>query len=99
MPRSPWVGLVASCTIVAALVDTNVIVYRFDARFPDKQAIADGLLREGVKNGSLRLSHQTVLEFVAATTRPQQDGASILPRGGCAPRGGGPTPPVRRALP
>ena len=29
-------------TIVAALVDTNVLVYRFDARFPEKTAESDG---------------------------------------------------------
>ena len=28
-----------------ALVDTNVLVYRFDPRFPRKQTIADELLR------------------------------------------------------
>ncbi|MEZ4417177.1 MAG: PIN domain-containing protein [Gemmatimonadota bacterium] len=64
---------------MAALVDTNVLVYRFDDRHPSKQALADSLLREGIANGSLRLAHQAVLEFVAATTRPQREGPSILP--------------------
>jgi predicted nucleic acid-binding protein len=53
---------------VAALVDSNVVVYCFDDRFPDKQQVAERLLREGL-DGSLTLSHQTLLEFVAATTR------------------------------
>jgi predicted nucleic acid-binding protein len=64
---------------VAALVDTNVLVYRFDGRFPDKQAAADRLLRDGIANESIRIAHQAVLEFVAATTRPQRDGSVILP--------------------
>jgi predicted nucleic acid-binding protein len=54
---------------VAALVDTNVLVYCFDARFPHKQRVAAKLLREGIMIGELRVAHQSVLEFVAATTR------------------------------
>jgi predicted nucleic acid-binding protein len=63
---------------VAALVDTNVLVYRFDARFPQKQAIADSLLREGIAQDSLRVSHQAIVEFFAATTRPQREDQPIL---------------------
>jgi predicted nucleic acid-binding protein len=55
---------------VAALVDTNVLVYRFDPRFPDKQARATALLRRGLIEDSVRIPHQAVVEFVAATTRP-----------------------------
>jgi predicted nucleic acid-binding protein len=55
---------------VAALVDTNVLVYRFDPRFPDKQRIATDVLRKGIVEDSIRLPHQAVLEFVAAVTRP-----------------------------
>jgi len=58
------------CTIVAALIDTNVLVYRFDPRFPDKQRIALRLLRQGIRESSLRVPHQAILEFVAAVTRP-----------------------------
>lgn len=64
---------------MAALVDTNVLVYRFDGRFPQKQAAADELLRKGIANDTVRIAHQAVLEFVAATTRPQRDGSPILP--------------------
>jgi predicted nucleic acid-binding protein len=63
---------------VAALVDTNVLVYRFDRRFPEKQARADALLRDGIEQDTIRLAHQAVMEFVAATTRPQRDGPPIL---------------------
>jgi predicted nucleic acid-binding protein len=63
---------------VAALVDTNVLVYRFDARFPEKQAVADRLLRDGIARDTLRVAHQAVVEFVAAVTRPQREDPPIL---------------------
>jgi predicted nucleic acid-binding protein len=63
---------------VAALVDTNVLVYRFDSRFPRKQAIATGLLRRGLREDSLRISHQAIVEFIAAVTRPLSGGGSLL---------------------
>lgn len=55
---------------MAALVDTNVLVYRFDDRFPEKQKIAIGILRRGIIEDSVRLPHQAIIEFVAAVTRP-----------------------------
>jgi len=63
---------------VAALVDTNVLVYRFDPRFPEKQERADRLLRQGIADDTLRLPHQALLEFVSATTRPLPEGAPLL---------------------
>ena len=53
-----------------ALVDTNVLVYRFDPRDSVKQAVAHDLLRSGAKAASLCLPHQAIVEFVRATTRP-----------------------------
>jgi predicted nucleic acid-binding protein len=44
---------VRSSTSVAALVDTNVLVYRFDPRDARKQQIAEQFLREGIRTGSL----------------------------------------------
>lgn len=55
---------------MTALVDTNLLVYRFDPRDARKQSIATSLLREGIANGSIRVPHQAILEFVAAVTRP-----------------------------
>ena len=55
---------------MAALVDTNVLVYRFDGRFPDKQKRATEILRRGIIENSVRLPHQAIIEFVAAVTRP-----------------------------
>lgn len=63
---------------MAALVDTNVLVYRFDPRFPDKQELADQVLRRGLLEDSVRVPHQAVIEFVAAVTRPLEDGPPLL---------------------
>ncbi len=45
---------------VASLVDTNILVYRFDAGFPRKRQIATKLLRTGIAQGSLRVPHQAM---------------------------------------
>ncbi len=63
---------------MAALVDTNILVYRFDPRFPEKQAKARHLLRRGLADDALRLPHQAIAEFVAAVTRPLKGGAPLL---------------------
>jgi predicted nucleic acid-binding protein len=55
---------------VAALVDTNVLVYRFDLRFPVKQRIATQLLRDGIETDAIRIAYQAVVEFHAAVARP-----------------------------
>ena len=52
-----------------ALIDTNILIYRYDPRFPDKQSIATDVLREGIASGSLRIPHQAIVEFVSASTR------------------------------
>jgi len=66
-------------TGVAALVDTNILVYRFDDRFAEKQKIAVEILRRGIIEDSVRLPHQAIVEFVAAITRPIR-GHAILTR-------------------
>ena len=53
-------------------------VYRFDPRFPEKQRIATELLREGIRQDSLRVPQQAVVEFVAAVTRPLPGSGSLL---------------------
>lgn len=55
---------------MACLVDTNVLVYRYDPRSPEKQARAVALLRDGLESGEIRIPHQAIVEFVAATSRP-----------------------------
>jgi len=56
-------------TLVAALIDTNVLVYRFDSRFPKKQKVATEILRRGIEQDSVRVPHQAIVEFIAAATR------------------------------
>jgi predicted nucleic acid-binding protein len=63
---------------MTALVDTNVLVYRFDARFPEKQRIATELLRKGILDDSIRVPHQAILEFIAAVTRVKGSDAQPL---------------------
>ena len=65
---------------MAALVDTNILVYRFDARFPKKQRIATATLRDGLARDDLRLPHQAVVEFVAVVTRPLSGAPPLLDR-------------------
>ena len=55
---------------MAVLVDTNILVYRFDNRFPRKKKIATEILRRGIMEDSVRLPHQAIVEFIAAVTRP-----------------------------
>lgn len=50
---------------MAYLVDTNILVYRFDPRFPDKQGVARDLLRKALIDDAARIPHQALLEFVA----------------------------------
>jgi predicted nucleic acid-binding protein len=57
-------------TSVARLIDTNVLVYRVDARFPAKQGTATNVLEETVRSGECRIPHQALLEFYAVVTRP-----------------------------
>lgn len=63
---------------MVALVDTNVLVYRFDPRFPAKQAVATDVLRRGLAEDQVRIPHQAVVEFVAAVTRTRDAGGPLL---------------------
>jgi predicted nucleic acid-binding protein len=40
--------------------------------------VATELLRSGIVNGSIRIAHQAIVEFVAATTRRLRDGVQLL---------------------
>ena len=51
------------------LIDTNILVYRVDPRFPDKQQIATEQMRAGIEARSAYIAHQSIIEFVAATTK------------------------------
>jgi predicted nucleic acid-binding protein len=72
------VGKERICTFVAYLIDTNILVYRFDPRFPEKQETASLLLREGLRKDSVRIPHQALLEFMAVVMRIRIEGESLL---------------------
>ena len=63
---------------MASLVDTNVLVYRFDPRFPNKQRTAIELLRRGILEDTIRIPHQAIVEFIAAVTRPLHNEPPLL---------------------
>jgi predicted nucleic acid-binding protein len=62
---------------VAALVDTNILVYRFDSRFPKKKKAAIDIRRRGIAEDSVRVPHQVNVEFVTVTPFPSKP---MLPR-------------------
>ena len=63
---------------MAALVDTNILVYRFDPRFPNKQRRAAAALRRGLHADIVRVPHQAIVEFIAAVTRPRTPDGPLL---------------------
>lgn len=63
---------------MAALVDTSILVYRFDPRFPVKQEIATEALRRGIMDDDVRVPHQALMEFYAAVTRRLPDRPPLL---------------------
>jgi predicted nucleic acid-binding protein len=63
---------------MSALVDTNVLVYRYDPRDAAKQRVARELLRQGLEQGVLRVPHQAIVEFVQAVSRPLWRGGGGL---------------------
>lgn len=65
---------------MAGLVDTNILVYRCDRRFPAKRARATAFLRGGLEREELRIAHQAIVEFISAVTRRRGNEESILPQ-------------------
>jgi predicted nucleic acid-binding protein len=63
---------------VTGLVDTNILVYCFDPRSPEKQRIARELLLRGVERGSICLAQQAIIEFYSTITRPVRDLGPLL---------------------
>lgn len=63
---------------MASLVDTNVLIYSYDARFPEKRRLATALLRRGIVEDNVRVPHQAVVEFVSVATRRLPSGGSLL---------------------
>ena len=63
---------------MASLVDTNVLIYRFDWRFPEKQRVASEVLRAGIADGTMLVPHQAIVEFVAVASRRLDGTAPLL---------------------
>ena len=63
---------------MAALVDTNVLVYCFDRRDPRKRRIAMELVDRGVEERSIRVAYQAIIEFYAVVTREIRGTGRIL---------------------
>lgn len=66
--------------IVASLVDTNILVYRCDARDPAKRTVARETLRRGLEETRLCIPHQALVEFVNAVTRGRAGMRPLLTR-------------------
>jgi len=64
---------------VASLVDTNILIYRWDPRDPRKQALAEKLLRRYVGTELLYIPHQAVVEFMAVAPRIRWMDRQVLP--------------------
>lgn len=52
-----------------AFFDTNVLVYMFDNKSPDKQQIAKGLMNDYGTRGNLVISTQVLQEFYVTVTK------------------------------
>lgn len=63
---------------MAVLIDTNILVYRFDHRSPEKQHIAGDIWRRCVADGSGRIAHQAILEFFSVVTRATKTRPRLL---------------------
>jgi predicted nucleic acid-binding protein len=50
-------------------IDTNIFVYSFDNRAPDKRDIARELIGHAIQNGNGRISYQVIQEFLNVSTR------------------------------
>ena len=85
---------------MAALVDTNVLVYRFDPRFPTKQRAATELLREGIADGHPSAFRTRPSSSSSRSSPGRSDRRHAAPvRERCAARSGRAAEPVRGALP
>ena len=50
-------------------LDTNILAYTFDASHPEKQTIAQDLVRDALKNQTSCISYQVIQEFLNIATR------------------------------
>jgi len=64
--------------VASTIVDTNILVYRYDPRDLRKQHVVIELLRRGVAEQSIRIAYQAIVEFYAAVTRRGRNDIPIL---------------------
>ena len=84
---------------VTSLIDTNILVYRFDDRYPEKQTIATETLRRGIEGNSVRLPHQAIREIHGGSYAGQgKRRTPTTPGRGRTARSRRVSEPVRRAL-
>ncbi len=57
--------------------DTNILVYLFDAKAPDKQRVAQELLRKAVDEALPVISTQVLQEFFVTVTRTMKVGLKV----------------------
>jgi predicted nucleic acid-binding protein len=57
--------------------DTNILVYLFDAKTPDKQATARGLWDRACRDASPVFSTQVLQVFFATVTKAVKQGVSV----------------------
>ena len=56
-------GHAKTCTNVAIPIDTNILVYRYGARFPEKQRVATDILRQGIKSSEVWWKSESSYSF------------------------------------
>ena len=69
---------------VAALVDTNVLVYCYDRRNQQKQRIASELVDRGIAERSICISYQSIVEFYSVVTREIRGAGPLLDKASAA---------------
>lgn len=62
---------------VSFFLDTNILIYSFDSRHPDKQSRATDLIRDGLSTNRGVISYQVVQEFINVATRKFQTPLSV----------------------
>ena len=68
---------------MSVLIDTNLLVYRFDPTDQAKQTVVSELLLQRLEGDEpIFVPHQAIIEFVAAVTRPRRslNGEPLLDR-------------------
>ena len=57
-------------------IDSNVVLYLFDEKAPDKRAVSESLIQNALQNGSAVISHQVVQETLNVLTSTRKPAAT-----------------------